>query len=80
MVNFRDPVIAGKDYRAHAIHGLHSGIRILMKISLASDSQEPLSYYMRHIPVRSYPMLPSRSDLDPTSILVGSISQLSTTS
>ena len=62
MVNFRDPAIARKDYRAHVVHDLHSAIRILMKIYLASDSQEPLSYYMRHIPVRSYPMSPSRSD------------------
>lgn len=52
MVNFRDPVIAGRDYRTHVIHDLRSGIQIFMKI-LTSDSQEPLSYYMRHIPVRS---------------------------
>ena len=30
MVNFRDPVLAGKHYRMHAIHDLDSGIQILM--------------------------------------------------
>ena len=80
MVNFRDPVIAGKDFRAHAIHHLLSGIQILMKCSLNSGSQEPLSYYMWHIPVCPYPTLTSRCNLDTTRILVGSTSRLSTMS
>src|SRR5260221_317651 len=68
MVNFRDPVIAEKDYRAHAIHDLLSGIQMLINCSLNSGSQEPLWYYMRHIPVCPYPTSTSRCNLGPTPI------------